>query len=107
SKVFYNAIGFVNNPQCSGEGAAFMAAVRGVGQRLQLAAYSFAVGAAMLLIAVPIVLSGIWLLAASLMWWLETLTTRPLAAAATGVVMLMIGVGIFMTFRLLTLKARP
>ena len=89
------------------EGAALRAVLRGEGQRLQVVACSLAMGAAMLLIAVPIVISGIGLLAAALMWWLESLTSRPLAAAATGVVVLAVGVGFLMTFRALTLRARP
>ncbi len=86
------------------EGAALRAAVRTEAQRARETSADVATGFALLLTSVPLVLAGFALLAAGMMWWLETLVTRPLAAAITGLVLLIVGGVLLVTFRLIARK---
>lgn len=89
------------------EGAALRAAVRDEARRAQSTATNLATGAGILLVAVPLLIAGCGLLAAGLMWWLETQVSRPLAAGITGAGLLIVGAGGVMVARWLAGKAPP
>ena len=89
------------------EGRSLRAVVRVETRRMHATATNMAIGAAFLLIAVPLCVAGFGLLAAGLLWWLETQFGRPLAAAVTGLVMLAAGGGCVLGFRLLASRQQP
>ncbi len=66
------------------EGRTLRAVVRGEGHRLHAVGLTLAMAAVVLLMAIPLALSGLWLIGAGLMWWLESEMSRPLAAGITG-----------------------
>lgn len=86
------------------EGAAFRAAVRSEAQRARETSADVATGFALLLTSVPLLLAGFGLLAAGMMWWLETILTRPLAAGITGLAVLLVGGALLLTFRIIARK---
>lgn len=75
------------------EGSTFLSIARGEARRAQSTAASMAMAGAILLIAVPLLVGGVSLLAAGLMWWLETRMDRPFAAGLTGLVIVLLGLG--------------
>lgn len=83
------------------EGRSLLGVVRGEAHRAHSTATNMAMGVALLLIAVPLCVAGVWLLAAGLMWWLETQVSRPLAASLTGLVILAAGGALMGCFKLL------
>lgn len=89
------------------EGRALLTVVRGETLRLRDAAADLATGLAFLLVSIPLFVAGFLLLAAGLMWWLETLVSRPLAAALTGGAILCLGGVCMMCFRALAGRRRP
>ncbi|MFN0010628.1 MAG: hypothetical protein ACKVS8_03185 [Phycisphaerales bacterium] len=84
------------------EGGALLTVVRGEARRAHTAATNMAMGVAFLLISIPLAVAGLCLAAAGLMWWLETLVGRPLAAVLTGFVILGAGAACLYGFTLLT-----
>jgi glucan phosphoethanolaminetransferase (alkaline phosphatase superfamily) len=89
------------------EGATILAVVRGEARRVHAAATNMALGVAILLISVPLFIAGFGLLAAGLMWWLETQVSRPLAAGLTGFVILALAAGCLACFKMLTGRRQP
>jgi protein-S-isoprenylcysteine O-methyltransferase Ste14 len=85
------------------EGSALRTAVRAEARRAHHAATGAATGAAtaiaMLVVSISLLVGGLGLLAAALLWWLETLFARPVAASLAGVVILGIGAGCLFAFR--------
>lgn len=81
------------------EGRTLHAVVRGEARRVQTTATNMALGLALLVASLVLSLAGLWLLAAGLMWWLETQVTRPLAASITGLVILSAGAGCLYGFK--------
>lgn len=73
------------------EGRSLLTIVRNEARSARASAANLAQGFALLLIAVPLLIAGVGLLGAGLMWWLETQVSRPLAACLTGLAV--IGVG--------------
>jgi len=88
------------------EGSVLLAVVRGEARRAHRAAMSSAMGVAVLLIAVPIAVGGVWLLSSGLMMWLESEFSRPVAACLTGVALLAVAGGCFVSFRKIVSKDR-
>lgn len=88
------------------EGKALLTVVRAEARGVRATATNVAMGVAFLLIAVPLCVGGVLLLAAGLMWWLETLVGRPLAACLTGLMILGAGGGCLSCFRLLAGRDR-
>ncbi len=89
------------------EGSSLLTVVRGEARRVHASATSMALGVTFLLISVPLLVAGIALIAAGLMWWLETQVSRPLAASLTGLVILATGAGCIATFKFLTARPQP
>ncbi len=89
------------------EGAALRTAVRDEARRAQAAAANLATGAGVLIISIPLLIAGFGLLAAGLMWWLETQVSRPAAASLTGAGLLAVGAGGVFSARWLAGKAPP
>ncbi len=89
------------------EGRALRAVVRVETRRMHTTATNMAMGATCLLIAVPLCIAGFGLLAAGLLWWLETQFSRPLAAGLTGLVTLGAGGGCILCFRALAARHQP
>ncbi len=88
------------------EGASLLTVVRGEASRCQGAVINLALAAAMLVVSLPLLLGGAALLAAALMWWLETHMSRPAAAAITGGVVLLLGLGCIAGFKAIAGKAQ-
>ena len=84
------------------EGRVLLTAGRAEARQVRGAVNSFAMGATCLLIAIPLFIAGFIMLAVGLMWWLETLVTQPLAAALTGVAILVVAAAWLIGFRLTT-----
>lgn len=89
------------------EGSALRAAVRVEARRAQTSVTNMAAGAAFLLVSVPLLVGGFWLVAAGLMWWLETQVSRPLAACLTGLAVLAVGGGCLIGFKVLAGRRLP
>ncbi len=89
------------------EGRCLRAAIRGEARRAQAGAASLAMALSFLLVAVPLLILGVGLVAAGLMWWLETEMSRPAAALITGVVVLAIGSGCMAGFKFLAGRPQP
>ncbi|MCP9874390.1 hypothetical protein [Synechococcus sp. Cruz CV-v-12] len=89
------------------EGRSLRSVVRGEAERVQATVASMLLGVAMLLISIPFVISGVWLLGAGLMWWLETEVGRPLAAGLTGLAVLSVGGAFIGGFRSLAGRKQP
>lgn len=89
------------------EGRALRASVRVETRRLHTTATNMALGATCLLIAVPLCVAGFGLMAAGLLWWLETQFGRPLAAGLTGLATLGAGVGCVFCFRSFAARQQP
>ncbi len=83
------------------EGRCLRAAVRSEARRAQGVAASLAMAMSFLLVAVPLLIAGVGLVAAGLMWWLETEVSRPVAALITGAAVLVVGTGCMAGFKLL------
>lgn len=83
------------------EGRTLLSIIRDEGKRVQQATMSAAVAVMFLVMTVPFVLAGFGLLATGLLWGLEPVVGRALAAVATGVALLVIGgccLGLFRSF---------
>lgn len=89
------------------EGRTLLSIVRDQGRRVHEATMSAAVAVMFLVMTVPFVLAGFGLLAAGLLWGLEPVVGRALAAAATGAALLMIGAGCFAMFRACSRRPGP
>lgn len=89
------------------EGRSLRTIVRSEARCAQSAAKNMAMGTAFLLAAVPLLVAGVWLMAAGLMWWLETQVSRPLAAGLTGLALLALAAACMLCFRLFTRSPRP
>jgi len=76
------------------EGRSLRAVIRGEATRARAATTSMAFGLLLALIAVPIVVGGVGLLAVSLLWALERPLGLPLAAAITGGALVAAGAGL-------------
>lgn len=83
------------------EGRGLRSVVRTEASHARTIASSMVIGVAVLLISIPLIVGGFILSAAGLMWWLETVVSRPAAAALTGLALLGLGVGCFSCSRLL------
>jgi hypothetical protein len=81
------------------EGGAFRAAVRDEGASAREGAMRVASSFAVLLISVPVFISGVWMMGAGLMWWLETQVSRPLSAFITGLTLIIAGAFILFVSR--------
>lgn len=87
------------------EGFALRSAVRGEARRARQAATDIVTSVAFLLVAVPLTLAGLALMATGLLRWLELQVGGPLAATLTGLAVLTVAGGCFWCFRFLL--ARP
>lgn len=83
------------------EGRGLRSVVQAEARRAHAIASRMAMGVAVLLISIPLIVGGFVMSAAGLMWWLETVVSRPAAAALTGLALLALGVGCFSCFKLL------
>lgn len=84
------------------EGRDLRKVVRAQARDVHEAVATFAMGMAVLLVSVPLLVAGVWLMAAGLMWWLETQVARPIAAGVTGLIIIAIGVVCLLLFRSIT-----
>ena len=84
------------------EGRSLLTVVRGEARSVQTAVKTLAMATAFLVIAVPLLVAGIGLLAMSVLWWLETKMDPPAAMALTGLLVLVVGMACLATFRLMT-----
>ncbi len=89
------------------EGAALRTIVRAEARRVQMATTNVALGVAFLLISIPLIVAGAGLIAAGLMWWLETQVSRPLAASLTGLIVIGVGISSLLGFKLIAGKHQP
>jgi hypothetical protein len=89
------------------EGRSLRTVFRAEARRAQATATGMAMGGAILLVSVPLFVGGVALLAAGLMWWLETEVSRPLAASVTGLAVIGAGVGCLSCFKLLAGRHQP
>lgn len=71
------------------EGADLRTAVRAEAGHARRAVSAFALGAALLLAAIPLFLAGVGLIGAGFTWWLENHMGRPLAFTLTGAALLL------------------
>lgn len=83
------------------EGRSLRSVVRDEARVAHAAATNIALGLALLVMAIPLCIGGITLLAVSFMWWLETQVSPALAACLTGLVILAAGVLSLASFRLI------
>jgi hypothetical protein len=81
------------------EGFALRSAVRGEARRAREAATDILTGVAFLLVAVPLTLAGLALMAMGLLRWLELQVGPPLAAALTGLFVLTLAAACYWCFR--------
>ncbi len=88
------------------EGKTLLHVVRNEASRARTTMATMALAIGVLVVAVPLLVSGLWLMAAGLMWWLETLVGRPLAAAITGLVLILFAAAGVLMFKKLTTKAQ-
>lgn len=88
------------------EGKTLLHVVRNEASRARTTVANMALAIGVLVVAVPLLVSGLWLMAAGLMWWLETLVGRPLAAGITGLVLVLFAVAGVAVFKKLTSKAQ-
>jgi hypothetical protein len=88
------------------EGRTLRSAVAGEAARAHSAVVNLATGMAFLLVALPMIVGGLSLLAVGLMWWLETQVSRPLAAVLTGLACLAVGGGCLWGFRMIVAPAK-
>lgn len=84
------------------EGRELHAALRAEARDLRSVVIDFAMAIGLLLVTISLLLAGIGFMVVGLMWWLETLMSRPLAAVITGLVTASLGVGCLMLFKSLT-----
>ncbi|MEK6703469.1 MAG: hypothetical protein AABZ53_14510 [Planctomycetota bacterium] len=89
------------------EGRALLSVVREEASRARARASSMAVGVTFLIVSIPLLVAGALLMAAGLMWWLETQVGRPLAAALTGALILGLGGACLLGFRALAGSRQP
>ncbi|MCC5830936.1 MAG: hypothetical protein JJU36_15935 [Phycisphaeraceae bacterium] len=89
------------------EGEVLRTVGREEGHRAHGIVARLAVGATCLLVSIPIFIAGFALLAAALMWWLQTMVSRPMAAGLTGLAVLAIGASWAYGFRLITARSQP
>jgi hypothetical protein len=82
------------------EGRTLLKVGREEARQVHSAVNGMALGATYLLISIPLFLAGFSLLAIGLMWWLETVVSRPLAAALTGLVLLVFASAWLLGFKL-------
>lgn len=87
------------------EGRALLHVVRTEANRARTTLSNLALAISVLAVAVPLLVSGLWLMAAGLMWWLEAVVGRPLAAGITGLMLVILASGGVLMFRVLTTKA--
>lgn len=88
------------------EGKTLLHVVRNEASRARTTVANMALAIGVLVVAVPLLVSGLWLMAAGLMWWLETLVGRPLAAGITGLVLILFAAAGVLVFKKLTTKAQ-
>ncbi|GDX99245.1 hypothetical protein LBMAG48_16490 [Phycisphaerae bacterium] len=81
------------------EGHSLRSAVRAEATRAHTAISNLVLGVGVMLIAALLSVSGLWLLAASLMWWLEPQLGKPLAACICGVLVLLLAGGGLLIFK--------
>ena len=86
------------------EGRDLRSVLRVEADRVHATLSHLAVGIAILLISVPLILAGLYLLAAGMLWWLETVVSRPVAAALAGLALLVAGISCFVLSKLLFLR---
>lgn len=76
--------------------------------RARCAARTAALGGVLLLISIPLLLGGCWLMAYGLREWLEPLIGRPMSAGLTGLAVLAAGAAcLLVCFRMLTPRRLP
>jgi uncharacterized RDD family membrane protein YckC len=80
------------------EGSALRTVVQHEAQIAHGRIATLVLGVAVLAAAVPLVVSGLWLLGAALFWWLEHEVGSPLAAAITGLLVLGSGLALVAGF---------
>lgn len=83
------------------EGRALRTVVRGESGRMRSATANMTIGVSIMLLAVPIAVGGVALLAVSMMWGLEPMLGWPVAIGLTGVAALAVGVALLMLFAFL------
>lgn len=89
------------------EGGALRRAVRDEAGRASRSAANLFLGLAALVVAVPLAVVGVGLIAAGLMWWLESEVGRPLAAALTGVAVIVAAAICVAWFRAVVARVQP
>lgn len=89
------------------EGRGLMTVVRAEARHARASAVNLAMGLAVLVIGIPLVIAGACLSAAGLLWWLESEVSRPLAAAITGVLLLAAGLICISLFKALAFRKQP
>lgn len=89
------------------EGATLLAIGRSEAQALHRAVAGLALGMAFLLLATALAIAGIGLLAAALVLALDAQWGRPFAAAATGLILLLLASAALWSFTSLTRSRRP
>jgi uncharacterized membrane protein len=83
------------------EGRTLLAITRAEGQRARSGLMALAVVVALLIAAVPLVLTGVWFMCAGMFWGLEGPVGRAAAAALTGFALLVLVAGVGMGVRVM------
>lgn len=81
------------------EGHSLRSAVRAEASRAHAAIVNLVLGVGVVLVAAVLSVSGLWLLAASLLWWLEPKLGKALAACVCGVLVLLLAGGGVLIFK--------
>jgi hypothetical protein len=89
------------------EGRSLLQVVQREGRQVRHSMISLSIALSLLLIMIPLVVAGFGLVAAGLLWWLETMVQRPLAAALTGTVLLGAGGACMASFVLMAKRRAP
>lgn len=88
------------------EGRDLRAALRGEAARARSAMLHIAAALAVLLVAVPLLIGGLWLMALGLLAFLEMRLGGPLAMVTSGGVVVLVGMALLLKFRSMERSAR-
>jgi uncharacterized membrane protein YqjE len=89
------------------EGRSFRSALRGETERARSSLASLALAVAFLIVSVPLLVTGIWVLAAGILLWLEPHLTRPPATVVTALLLLAAAAACLWCFRVLSSRQVP
>lgn len=88
------------------EGSTLLAVVRAEARHVHAAVADLAVGAAFLVVSIPLFIAAAWLLATAFMSWLQTQVSPPAASALTGLLLLLAAALCLFTFNTFARRRR-